>query len=79
MLNGDRVHYRPGWDCHGLPIELKVIIHRGYVIKVEMRNSSAFKGAERWEEEQTERPHDPVEGAGGGEGHGCRHDGFTGG
>ena len=24
MLNGRRVHYRPGWDCHGLPIELKV-------------------------------------------------------
>ena len=24
ILNGRRVHYRPGWDCHGLPIELKV-------------------------------------------------------
>ena len=22
---GRRVHYRPGWDCHGLPIELKAI------------------------------------------------------
>lgn len=21
---GYEVHYRPGWDCHGLPIELKV-------------------------------------------------------
>ena len=21
---GHHVHYRPGWDCHGLPIELKV-------------------------------------------------------
>jgi isoleucyl-tRNA synthetase len=22
---GNRVHYRPGWDCHGLPIELKAL------------------------------------------------------
>lgn len=25
MLNGKQVHYVPGWDCHGLPIELKVL------------------------------------------------------
>ncbi|OAD60680.1 Isoleucine--tRNA ligase, mitochondrial [Eufriesea mexicana] len=25
IINGNRVHYVPGWDCHGLPIELKVI------------------------------------------------------
>ncbi|CAK9436254.1 uncharacterized protein LODBEIA_P08120 [Lodderomyces beijingensis] len=24
MYNGKRVIYQPGWDCHGLPIELKV-------------------------------------------------------
>ena len=23
LMQGFRVHYRPGWDCHGLPIELK--------------------------------------------------------
>lgn len=23
IVNGTRVHYKPGWDCHGLPIELK--------------------------------------------------------
>ena len=23
LLRGHRVHYKPGWDCHGLPIELK--------------------------------------------------------
>lgn len=23
MIRKDKVHYRPGWDCHGLPIELK--------------------------------------------------------
>jgi len=25
ILNGFRVHFVPGWDCHGLPIELKVL------------------------------------------------------
>uniref|UniRef100_A0A8C2WTD2 isoleucine--tRNA ligase n=1 Tax=Cyclopterus lumpus TaxID=8103 RepID=A0A8C2WTD2_CYCLU len=25
MLRGRQVHYIPGWDCHGLPIELKAL------------------------------------------------------
>ena len=25
ILRGRRVRYVPGWDCHGLPIELKVL------------------------------------------------------
>lgn len=25
VLAGKQVHYIPGWDCHGLPIELKVL------------------------------------------------------
>ena len=25
MMKGKRVRYVPGWDCHGLPIELKVL------------------------------------------------------
>ncbi|GLJ53792.1 hypothetical protein SUGI_1148040 [Cryptomeria japonica] len=25
LLEGYKVHYIPGWDCHGLPIELKVL------------------------------------------------------
>ncbi|CEH11816.1 isoleucyl-trna synthetase [Ceraceosorus bombacis] len=25
MLQGRRVHFAPGWDCHGLPIELKAL------------------------------------------------------
>ncbi|MBM4114729.1 MAG: class I tRNA ligase family protein, partial [Phycisphaerae bacterium] len=25
ILEGRRVHYVPGWDCHGLPIEHKVM------------------------------------------------------
>jgi isoleucyl-tRNA synthetase len=26
---GHRVEYRPGWDCHGLPIELKIKKQQG--------------------------------------------------
>ncbi|XP_004926166.1 isoleucine--tRNA ligase, mitochondrial [Bombyx mori] len=25
ILQGNKVHYTPGWDCHGLPIELKAL------------------------------------------------------
>ncbi|XP_053618385.1 isoleucine--tRNA ligase, mitochondrial [Plodia interpunctella] len=25
VLQGNKVHYIPGWDCHGLPIELKAL------------------------------------------------------
>uniref|UniRef100_A0A8D0GQK5 isoleucine--tRNA ligase n=1 Tax=Sphenodon punctatus TaxID=8508 RepID=A0A8D0GQK5_SPHPU len=25
MMRGYKVHYMPGWDCHGLPIELKAL------------------------------------------------------
>lgn len=25
ITQGERVHYRPGWDCHGLPIEIKAL------------------------------------------------------
>lgn len=25
LFQGNRVHYVPGWDCHGLPIELKAL------------------------------------------------------
>jgi isoleucyl-tRNA synthetase len=25
LLNGYRIDFRPGWDCHGLPIELKAL------------------------------------------------------
>ena len=24
LMNGKKVNFRPGWDCHGLPTELKV-------------------------------------------------------
>lgn len=25
LIQGFKIHYKPGWDCHGLPIELKAI------------------------------------------------------
>lgn len=25
LLAGHKVHYVPGWDCHGLPIEARVL------------------------------------------------------
>ena len=25
VLKGRRVHYQPGWDCHGLPIEIRAL------------------------------------------------------
>jgi len=25
LLSGKKVHYVPGWDCHGLPIEQKAL------------------------------------------------------
>ncbi|XP_061157054.1 isoleucine--tRNA ligase, mitochondrial isoform X1 [Syngnathus typhle] len=31
MLRGRQVHYVPGWDCHGLPIELKALGELGAV------------------------------------------------
>ncbi|WFD42836.1 isoleucine--tRNA ligase [Malassezia psittaci] len=29
VMQGRRVHYMPGWDCHGLPIELKALAESG--------------------------------------------------
>lgn len=30
LAEGRRVYYVPGWDCHGLPIELKALEHSGW-------------------------------------------------
>lgn len=29
MMNGAKIHFVPGWDCHGLPIEVKVLAELG--------------------------------------------------
>ncbi|PVH17580.1 isoleucine-tRNA ligase [Candidozyma duobushaemuli] len=34
---GKRIHYRPGWDCHGLPIEMKAVKGSTNLSPVEIR------------------------------------------
>ncbi|XP_007935121.1 isoleucine--tRNA ligase, mitochondrial [Orycteropus afer afer] len=29
MMKGSKIHFVPGWDCHGLPIEIKVLSELG--------------------------------------------------
>ena len=29
MMRGSKIHFVPGWDCHGLPIEMKVLSELG--------------------------------------------------
>ncbi|XP_069856018.1 isoleucine--tRNA ligase, mitochondrial [Dipodomys merriami] len=29
MMRGSKIHFVPGWDCHGLPIELKILSELG--------------------------------------------------
>lgn len=29
MMRGSKIHFVPGWDCHGLPIEIKVLLELG--------------------------------------------------
>ena len=39
-MNGRSVEFAPGWDCHGLPIELKVVAESG---ETKQENPVAFK------------------------------------
>lgn len=36
VMAGYRVDYRPGWDCHGLPIEIKIKkdLEKVYFLKI---------------------------------------------
>jgi isoleucyl-tRNA synthetase len=48
VLNGKQVHFIPGWDCHGLPIELKVLQtmkseERAKLTPITLRQSVAFQ------------------------------------
>lgn len=36
-MKGYKVHYVPGWDCHGLPIELKAISNSDNLTEIELR------------------------------------------
>ncbi|EZA61699.1 hypothetical protein DMN91_004103 [Ooceraea biroi] len=40
IITGRRVHYVPGWDCHGLPIEQKVISNAKGVSPLEIRQKA---------------------------------------
>ncbi|MBW3587367.1 MAG: class I tRNA ligase family protein, partial [Cyanobacteria bacterium 0813] len=48
MLRGKKVRYVPGWDCHGLPIDLKVLLNMKSEVRlnrspIELRHTaSAF-------------------------------------
>ena len=50
LAEGRRIDYVPGWDCHGLPIELKALEHHGWtrgqgVDAVSIRNAArSFAG-----------------------------------
>lgn len=43
ILLGQRVHYIPGWDCHGLPIEQKVLHDTKDVSPIEIRRRGMLK------------------------------------
>ncbi|XP_059841808.1 isoleucine--tRNA ligase, mitochondrial [Hypanus sabinus] len=55
MMRGYKVHFVPGWDCHGLPIELKALAECGEQVKalspIEIRQK-AREFAERTIERQ---------------------------
>lgn len=42
MVNGNRVHYKPGWDCHGLPIELKAESVKEGMNPLEIRKNGMY-------------------------------------
>lgn len=43
IINRNKVHYRPGWDCHGLPIELKAKAIKSNARPEDVRQKGAFK------------------------------------
>lgn len=61
LLQGKKVTYIPGWDCHGLPIELKALEKLGKErkekeksIKKEMKKLSSDKSSKEYIELETE-------------------------
>lgn len=41
-MKGHKVHYIPGWDCHGLPIELKATSNSNNLTDIELRKEGIF-------------------------------------
>uniref|UniRef100_A0A2K5BYS5 Isoleucine--tRNA ligase, mitochondrial n=1 Tax=Aotus nancymaae TaxID=37293 RepID=A0A2K5BYS5_AOTNA len=50
MMTGSKIHFVPGWDCHGLPIEVKVLSELGG----EAQNLSAIEIREKGSLEKSE-------------------------
>lgn len=58
MLRGKKVRYVPGWDCHGLPIELKVLQNmksddRLNLTPIELRRKAAAFAQQTMEQQRT--------------------------
>lgn len=58
VLNGRQVHYVPGWDCHGLPIELKVLTtmkskERAALTPIQLRQKAATFAQETVQRQST--------------------------
>jgi isoleucyl-tRNA synthetase len=51
LMNGKKVDFKPGWDCHGLPTELKVQKEYGKLPTGELREKCA-ETAEYWMQQQ---------------------------
>lgn len=53
MLSDQLVHYVPGWDCHGLPIELKALASQVQTdpLKIRSRARTFAEEAVGWQKE----------------------------
>ena len=55
LLKGRKVRYIPGWDCHGLPIELKVLQSMKSAERRELTPIQLRKKAKAWAMKQVEQ------------------------
>ena len=55
LLKGQRARFRPGWDCHGLPIELKVLQAMGDEERRALTPLELRRRARDWALEQVEQ------------------------
>ena len=58
LLNGRKVRYIPGWDCHGLPIELKVLQSMKSSERRELTPIQLRKKAKAWALKQVDQQRD---------------------
>ncbi|XP_071164030.1 isoleucine--tRNA ligase, mitochondrial-like isoform X1 [Mytilus edulis] len=40
LMRGYRIHYKPGWDCHGLPIEMKAVSSKAKLTPLQIRDKA---------------------------------------